>query len=413
MIDIFIYNVVYIKCDFSKIRSSESQKLILIASPYCLNELSDENRACFDEIHPISRDFQQVDLDEIEKIVLQYLQEYGPENIRLLSNEDSTLLVCGHLREKYGISGHRAETLLPFVNKVVSKDRLKNVVRMPKYIQFDKQAYLENKDAYLQSLENNLGFPMFAKPVDLVSSIETHRIPDMDTLIHVLERIVVHDYDFEIDEFIDGELFHCDAMIIDGVMHFFMIGKCSFALSRFFEGKPVGSIPIVDQQMFNELKQFSQKVFDKLSCPSGAYHLEAFLDNKTGDFVFLEVGARTGGALITKVYEKLFNLNIEETNYLIQMGELKEINVTQKDIYAGFLNFPKIKGSLQSIVKPSLDIDSEFIEFVKPDDQLEQAANLLDISCSIIFWDECYDKIYNTFEYLKNYKPLLLQQESA
>lgn len=191
-----------------------------------------------------------------------------------------------------------------------------------------------------------------------------------------------------------------------------MIGKCSFALSRFFDGKPVGSIPIIDKQQFDDLRSFCTKIFNKLDCPSGAYHLEAFLDRKTGEFIFLEVGARTGGALITKVYEKLFDLNIEEANYLIQMGLMDDVKIVDKDIYAGFLNFPKIKGSVVSIIKPVLDIDYDFIEFVKPTDALEQAQNLLDISCSIIFWDKSYQKIDEAFEFLKNYNPLRLTDES-
>lgn len=411
MIDIFLYNVVYIKCDFSKLRYA-NQKMILIGSPYCLNELSPENRLCFDEIHQISRDFHQIDLDEVEHIILSYVKQYGAENIRLLTNEDSTQLVCAYLREKYGIFGHRTETLLPFVNKVVSKDRLCNAVRLPKYIQFDKDEYAKNKKAYLNVLENHLGFPMFAKPIDLVSSVETHKIPDLKALATVAERILLHDYEFEIDEFIDGELFHCDAMLIDGRMDFFMIGKCSFPLSRFFDGKPVGSIQITDKEQFDELQNFCKKVFKTLNCPSGAYHLEAFLDKKTGEFVFLEVAARTGGALITKVYEKLFDINIEEVNYSIQMGLIDHVHFTSKALYAGFLNFPKINGSVLDIIKPSLEIEGDFIEFVAPGDKLMQATNLLDISCSIIFWDESYQTINDTFEFLKNYAPLLLETVS-
>ena len=412
MIDIFLYNVVYIKCDFSKLRYHDDQKMILIGSPYCINELSADNRRHFDAVHQISRDFHQINLDEVERIVVSYINNYGVQNIRLLTNEDSTQLVCASLREKYNISGHRSSVLLPFVNKVISKDMLGNTVRMPKYVKFDKSNYMQNKCTYLADLQGKLGFPMFAKPIDLVSSVETHFIPDMDTLIKVSNRILSHAYEFEIDEFIDGELFHCDAMIVNGSIKFFMIGKCSFALSRFFDGKPVGSIPIIDKKQFNDLKEFCTKIFNKLECPSGAYHLEAFLDRKTGEFIFLEVGARTGGALITRVYEKLFDLNIEEANYLIQMGIIDDVNISNKDIYAGFLNFPKIKGSVANIIKPVLDIDYEFIEFVKPKDTLEQAQNLLDISCSIIFWDRSYQKIDEAFEFLKNYKPLRLTDTS-
>lgn len=409
MINIFIYNVVYVKCDFSKIQAQCNEPMVLIGSPYCVNQLSDSNRQIFDSIHLISRDFHQIDFDEVDQIILPYVKKYGAKNIRLMTNEDSAQLVCASLREKYEIPGLLTPTLLPFVNKVVSKEVIDHVVRMPKFVKFDKSKYLENKENYLTLLESKLGFPMFAKPIDLVSSIETHFISNMDALKNIAERIISHAYDFEIDEFIDGDLFHCDAMIIDGVMQFFMIGKCSFALSRFFDGKPVGSIPIANKKMFDDLKEFCQKVFHKMNCPSGAYHLEAFLDRKTNEFVFLEVGARTGGALITRVYEKLFEMNIEETNYLIQMGVINNIKIAQKDIFAGFLNFPKIQGYVLDVIKPIVEINHEFIKFVEPGESLIKAQNLLDISCSIIFWDKSYEKIEETFEFLKNFKPLRLE----
>ncbi|MDO8954469.1 MAG: hypothetical protein Q7V63_06450 [Gammaproteobacteria bacterium] len=413
LVYIFLYNVIYIKSDFSKLADLTKHKMVLIGSPYCLNELSFKNRCYFDQIHQISRDFHQADPIEVDKIVTKYILKYGAKNIRLITNEDSTQLICADLRLKYGIPGHNREMLLPFVNKVISKQKLENSVRMPKFVAFDKSQYAENKNEYVQDIVSKLGFPMFAKPIDLVSSVETHFIPDLTALKNLCERIFNHPYEFEIDEFIDGELFHCDAMIIDGQLKFFMVGKCSFALSRFFEGKPVGSIPITNKKMFDDLQAFSEKVFTKLQSPSGAYHLEAFLDRKTQEFIFLEVAARTGGALITKVYERLFDFNIEETNYAIQMGLITDLNISKKDIFAGFLNFPKVKGKVISIQRPYLDIEHEFIEFVKPNEITKQAENLLDISCSIIFWDKSYNKVEKAFEYLKNYNPLAMENRPA
>jgi D-ala D-ala ligase C-terminus len=405
----FLYNVIYIKSDLSKLRYSDQQKMVLLGSPYCLNELSFKNRCCLDVIHQISRDFHQIDPEEVEKIIVRYIKKYGAKNIRLLTNEDSAQLVCGNLREKYSIPGVNTDTLLPFVNKVISKERLENVVKIPKFIKFDKARYVKNNERYLNSLIKKIGFPMFAKPIDLVSSVETHFIPDMNVLVAISKRIASHDYEFEIDEFIDGELFHCDAMIIDGVVKFFMVGKCSFALSRFFEGKPVGSIPIANKKIFSNLEIFCKKVFKKLKCPSGAYHMEVFLERKSQKFVFLEIGARTGGALITKVYERLFDINIEEINYLIQMSLIKDVKINKKPIFAGFLNFPKIKGRVSCLKKPKLNIEHEFIQFVKPGDRIQQAQNLLDISCSILFWDKSYQKVEEAFEFLKNYQPIQLK----
>lgn len=407
---IFLYNVVSIKLDFSKLKTLiANTKFVLIGSSYCLEQLNQTNKDCFEHIHKISRDFHEIDYNEIEQIVEKYIKQYGQQNIKLFTNEDSTHLACAKLREKHGIIGHNTQTILPFVNKVISKNKLRSKVKLPKFVEFNKILYKNHQTTYLNELVAQLGgFPLFAKPIDLVSSVETHRIDNFANLEKFATHAALHEYNFEIDEFIDGELFHCDAMIINGKIDFFMIGKCSFALSRFFEGKAVGSIPIIDNELFSQIKHFNNKVYKTLNCPDGAYHLELFLQKNTKELIFLEVAARTGGALITKVYEKVFGINIEETNYLIQMGLADKITINQQDIYAGFLNFPYIKGTVQKIKKPEISINHEFIEFVKPNDELYQAKNLLDISCSIIFWDKDYNVVSEHFEFLKHYQPLEL-----
>ncbi len=412
---IFLYNVIYIKSDFLKLKKlALNARFILIGSRYCLEKLSDNNKNSFDNVHQISRDFHEINYNEVEQIIKQYIDQYGADNIRILTNEDSTQLVCAKLREIYHIVGHHTDILLPFVNKVVSKNLIKksNLINLPKFTQFDKLSYDKHRYIYLNSIIDNLGgFPLFAKPIDLVSSVETCRIDSFNDLEKFANHALSHNYNFEIDEFIDGELFHCDAMIINNVVEFFMVGKCSFALARFFEGKPVGSIPIIDTELFAKIKDFSNEIFKILNCPNGAYHLELFLQRNTNELVFLEIAARTGGALITNVYEKVFGINIEEINYLIQMELIDKLIINKQNIYAGFLNFPYTEGTVQKINKPHVTINHEFIEFSKPNDKLAQAKNLLDISCSIIFWDKDYNLVSKHFDTLKNYQPLVLKLE--
>lgn len=406
MVYIFLYNVTYIKSDLSKLRNLSTAKFILLGSDYCLQHISSITRGNFDKVYQISRNFQKPDSDEVELIVLEYIKNHGAENIRLLTNEDSAQIICAELREKYNIPGNSVNTILPFVNKVVSKNRLNNIVKIPRFYAFDKQKYLKNKEAYISEIVDYIHFPMFIKPIDLVNSIGAQYVPDVKTLCDSAEMILHHEYEFEVDEFIKGDLFHCDALIINGEVKFFMVGRCSFNLSQFFEGKPVGSIPVIEHELFNKLRLFCDKIFFQLKCPDGAYHTEVFLESATNEVVFLEIGARTGGALITQVYEKLYNLNIEETNYLIQLGMLNEVNIGTPEFFAGFLNFPKIEGKVQKIVEPKLSINYNFVKYVEVDEKMEQAVSLFDVACSIVFWDKSYTKVEQTFEYLMNYEPI-------
>ncbi len=400
---IFLYNVIHIKSDFSKLRFSKNQKIILIANEYCLSRLKKSDKLQFDHIHELmKRDFHSIDTDVVDAIVQEYVVQYGSENIMLLTNEDSAQITCATLREKYGIQGPSVKQILPFVNKVISKQKIGDAVRLPKFLAFDKLEYAKDKVGYLNYIIEKLGFPMFSKPIDMVSSIGARSIPNADILKDEAELILRSEYHFEIDEYIEGELFHCDAFVINGEIKFFKVGRCSVVPGIFCEGYNVGSLQIENDETISRLKAFCKKVFERLNCHSSAYHLEAFLEKGTKDLVFLEVGARTGGALISQVCEKTLGINIEEKNYLIQMGLIDDFEVECKNVFSGFYIFPKIQGMVSKITKPHLNIKHQFTQYVQEGDIVSNAENLLDMSCAIVFWDEDYQKVIETFNYLKD-----------
>jgi PAS domain-containing protein len=407
MVYIFIYNVVGIKSDFLKLKSlCPDSKFILIASSYCLRHLSTKNRSCFDDIHQIARDFHHIDYDNVKQIVNGYVEEYGSQNIRLMTNEDSTQIDCAKVREFYGIPGESVDNILPFVNKVISKNLLNNIVKIPRFLSFDKSRCSIEKENYLQEIITQLGFPMFAKPIDLVSSIGTHKIDDLSDLKNVASKISADQYTYEIDEFIDGDLFHCDLILYNGTIKFFMPGKYAFHLAKFSKGFPMGSIPVTDEKLHADLYAFTHKVIQKLNFKTGACHLEVFLEEKSQEFVFLEVAARTPGASLPRSYEIQYGINIEEWHYLAHMNLLNNSKTPVADKFAGWITFPIMKGEVVSIKKPIIDIKHEFVEYVHIGQILQQPESLLDTSCGVVFWDKNIKNIQDSFEKLKIFKPL-------
>ena len=407
MVYIFVYNVVNIKSDFCKLKSiCNAHKFVLIASPYCLRHLNTTNRSSFDAIHQIPRDFHHVDYGNVKEIVKEYVQEYGAKNVRLLTNEDSTQISCAKIREFYKIPGNLLDDVLPFVNKMVSKKHLDNIVKMPKFLSFNKLEYTEKKEDYLKELVEKLEFPMFAKPIDLVSSIATYKINDFSQLRDVADKMLIAEHEFEVDEFIDGDLFHCDLILNDGSIKFFMIGQYAFHLAQFSKGFPMGSIPVTDQKTYNDLYDFTKKVIQKLKLKKGACHLEVFLEESSKQLVFLEIAARTPGALLPMSYEIQFGINIEEWHYLAQMDLFYNFGTTVADKFSGWITFPTIKGTVVDIEKPKIDIQHQFIELVAIGQILQQPENLLDASCSVVFWDKDIKNIQTTFEKLKVFSPI-------
>ena len=395
---IFLYNVVAIKSSLSNLVLSAPGKFILIGSDYCLQNLSEENRQVFDKTYPIQRNFHRVDSKEVEAILLNYLSDYGPENIRLLTNEDSTQLVCAELREKYGIPGTSTEQLLPYVNKVISKSKLEGKVRIPRYMSFDKKGYRKKPKVYLDGVIAKIGFPMFIKPVDLVSSIDTYYIDNATTLQTVLDTVLSRSWDFEIDEFIEGDLFHCDAIIHRGKMEFFMAGKYAWPLAKFSKGRPMGSIPVNEEGLLAQLKKISEDVFTCLGTFSSAFHLEVFKEKKSGELIFLEAAARTPGALVPNMYQIIFNMHLEALHYEVQMIVSDcNLKIEKTESHAAWVTFPKIDGNLAEIRKPKIAIKNTVVNFVQLGEEMKQAESLLDGSLSIVFWDKSYPKSRTDF----------------
>jgi hypothetical protein len=94
---IFVYSVIYIKCDFSKLKEKiPDASFYLIGSEYCLSRLDQTNLDAFNEIHRISRSFHQIDDDEVEQIIRHYVETFGANDIRLLTNEDSAQIGCAY-----------------------------------------------------------------------------------------------------------------------------------------------------------------------------------------------------------------------------------------------------------------------------------------------------------------------------
>ncbi|MCW8449788.1 ATP-grasp domain-containing protein [Legionella quinlivanii] len=408
-VNVFLYNVVPVKADLTALKNKADTPFILIGSHYCLSHLSAENKGLFDEIHPVhNRSFHQIHHQEVEHIVLSLIERYGAKNLRLLSNEDSTQLVCAQLREQYGIPGNSLAQVLPYVNKLVSKNKLQGQLRTPRFTPFEKKAYQTDAELYINEVIQSIGFPMFIKPVDLVSSIDTFHIPDEASLRAVFAKIVEKPWDFEIDEFIEGELFHCDVIVRNNRSEFFMAGQYAWPLARFSKGSPMGSIPVNDDSLLSRLKDFTERVLNALGRFSSAFHIEVFKHSQTGELIFLEAAARTPGAMVPDMYKMIMGRHLEELHYHVQLFPEQELTIEKPKTLAGWITFPKIEGTLSEIRKPELSVNYQFLSVVKNGDSMEQAASLLDSACSILFWDDCFHNISHTFEYLRYFNPLTI-----
>ena len=84
----------------------------------------------------------------------------------------------------------------------------------------------------------------------------TYHIKKVSDLEKVLNDISQQPWQFEIDEFIDGDLYHCDLIVFNDEISFFSVGAYANPLAQFSKGYPMGSIPVIDKELNIRLLEF-------------------------------------------------------------------------------------------------------------------------------------------------------------
>jgi hypothetical protein len=383
---------------------------ILFASNFVLDQLSESNKNFFSEIHVITRDMKQPNPQEITPFIADYVNRYGSDNIRLLTNEDSTQILCANLRQCYGIPGWGRDFIMPYVSKIESKKQLSGLVTMPRYQSFDKLQFLENPEAYILKIAQYIGFPAFIKPIDLVSSLGTYKVNNEEEVFNVLSSIANCKHSYEIDEFIDGDVLHADVVLDHGVIKFFGVGRNNTPLSLFQHGVPAGSLPELENSFIHKAREFSEEILTKLQANHGVFHLEFFHDDLHDQLIFLEIAARMGGSHIADVYQKMYGFHLEDVCLALQADINQDFEVKNSQVTAAFINYPKKKCNVIEFKEPLIDSSFTLIKRVSIGDNLSHTESLLDSCASIILWNTSYSELKKDFYELIKFDPLVTEQ---
>ncbi len=282
--------------------------LVLVCSQESYSHLSAQDKQS--GLHSIVvNDFSFSTLKEALNEQFSSLYEPGDETrIATLSEFDMTASgqLRDHFREKYNVIGPGSEIIDNFRDKLKMKEILgAKGVKIPSYIDFNSLVYQQNPTEYLSSIEKKLGYPMFAKPTDSAGSIGTCLIQNHHDLRAFTEKASQESQGYEIDEYVEGDLYHCDSIIQNGQVLFTFVNRYLNPNAEARAGKILGSMNMdLQSRESRELIEFTEhtlKQFPKL--PDGITHLEVF-KNKQGELIFLEVAARPAGAKVREMYLK-------------------------------------------------------------------------------------------------------------
>lgn len=194
-------------------------------------------------------------------------------------------------RDKYNIKyGLRSKDALYFRNKIKMKEILKenNKINIP-----------NNKK--LESFEDVIAFmdehkkKAVIKPVDGAGSQDVY-IVEFSNFREILKDFKGDYTEYEIEEFIEGSMFHLDSIIFNGEVKFISIGEYGKNTLSCRDSSPNYGFIHADftNPLYKSLKTFNEEVISSLPIREGVTHMEA-ISSKCGIY-FIEIAARIAGA---------------------------------------------------------------------------------------------------------------------
>ncbi|MFP4731379.1 ATP-grasp domain-containing protein [Pasteurella multocida] len=342
-------------------------------------------------------------------------QKISCSDVIFIAKDEESLDVAARLREINGARGTKPADILPFINKLVMKERVSLAgIPIPGYLAFDPGAYKRSAESWLNFLEEKLTYPLFTKQIDSAGSKDARKIHSRSELMQWCSEHAECD-NYEIDEFIEGELFHVDTLISQGEVLLTFVSRYNRPNAEALLGLSLGSTLMSENMSdYAALKEFNRDVLNSLTpLPDGAFHHEIF-KRPNGQLVFLEIAARSAGAFIPKMLEKAYGLNIEELHFMAQLGEVPPRLSSQFQQYAAWLFFPPRPGVIEQCSVPELTVEHELFWRHSAGEELRAPASMADRVLGVVLWSEDVQQLTDNYSYLQSgYQPFTLRDEAV
>ena len=347
---------------------------------------------------------EDLSFHEIKGEILSFVKTHNllSNETRLICLSEDNLLLAAELREYFSIKGMKYKQSELFRDKVKMKHVLQNAnILTPRYIDLEIHKD-KNVEEVFMILKESIGSKFVIKPKSEFGGLGVRVIKDYTEFQKTLGEIKNDLSLYEAETFIEGDLYHIDSVHVNGNSVFQACCKYSYPNFDFQLGKPCLSIPIPnDTEIYRKAEILVKNVLLALDYKNGSSHLEFFVSS-TGEVIFLEVAARTPGAIVIPIYEKMFGFNMLNADLDINLGiEVKKPLHSGKYCFGGI--FPIHEGTVTKLNIPDLIGKMEIIWKIKEGDILGKCVSLRDIAAKIVVVNDGYEPAFADFKLLSNF----------
>jgi predicted ATP-grasp superfamily ATP-dependent carboligase len=254
----------------------------------------------------------------------------GFDKVLALSEYDIAL--GARIRAHFGITGTTPDEARLYVDKVAMKEAVKKAgLRVPRFAQ------TETAGKVLE-FAREVGFPVVIKPRVGAGSRGVYKSDSEEQLRARLQNLALENY--ECEEYVEGSILHVDGVTANSGIVFLQASRYFNTCLDFMAGIPLGSVFIQDRALNERIERFTAEVLRGIGLRVGAFHLELFLTG-SGEFLFLEIGARVGGGEINFVIQDVLGIDIFSLWLGLEMGQELPAVIPDRGAVGGFLLIPE------------------------------------------------------------------------
>lgn len=255
---------------------------------------------------------------------------------RIVALDDFDVEKAAFLREQFRIPGMGQTTARYFRDKLAMRMKAKEAgIPVPAFSALFND---EEVGAYAKKVPA----PWVVKPRAEASAIGIKKVHSEEELWRILNDLGENRHQYLIEQFRPGDVYHADALTIEGKVIFCRISKYMNTPFEVAHGGGVFRTHVIPfgNEDDKALQKLNAKVMTAFGMQFSASHTEFIKSNEDGKFYFLETSSRVGGAHIAEMvtYSSGINLWAEWAKIetaIAKGGKYKLPKV--RDDYAGLL----------------------------------------------------------------------------
>ncbi|MCL9781708.1 ATP-grasp domain-containing protein [Vibrio sp. S4M6] len=337
-----------------------------------------------------------LDIQATLPLLQNCIKQYASHQIHIINTSEANTVVAAELREHFDIHGMKPCDARCFTDKALMKATAEE-----HGINTAKSLTLSH---HYDDLAGYLGESFIVKPVDAAGSFAVEIIHSQEELNRYHAKYATDEGQFLAEAFISGTMYHADFVIYNTKPIFRACSEYLYPNLDFKSGKHLSSFPVFDKDIQSKIFDFTNHCLKALGYHDGIYHLELFIQD--GECVFLEVGARIPAAMVVKMYEVTYGINIADLSAaVLSQSHTKSVQQKVTGEYFIWSYLAKSEGRIRKLSLPDFNSDYDIQWEVEAGQLTHHSQSIIDRVGVLTSQSHHLESIQEDFEHLREYQP--------